>query len=71
MLHYFDFLREQLGITTAFCGTGAREIVRAARVKADGLSEAHESLSLRAPVITGEDGKQHRVLPRPIPAGCR
>ncbi|MEV0175415.1 ATP-binding protein [Streptomyces sp. NPDC050803] len=68
VLPYFDSLREELGITTIFCGTGAREIVRAARVKADGLSEAHEGLSQRAPVITGEDGKQHRVLPQADPS---
>ncbi|MFF8352960.1 ATP-binding protein [Streptomyces chartreusis] len=68
VLHYFDRLREELGITTIFCGTGAREIVRAARVKADGLSGAHQGLSMRAPVITGEDGKEHKVLPQADPS---
>ncbi|MGW5248314.1 ATP-binding protein [Streptomyces sp. NPDC004129] len=68
VLHFFDDLREELGITTVFCGTGAREIVRAARVKADGLSEAYQGLSLRAPVIASEDGTQHKVLPQADPS---
>jgi hypothetical protein len=68
VLPWFDMLREQLGITTIFCGTGARDILEAARTKADGLSAAHQSLSLRAPVITGEDGKKHRLLPQADPS---
>jgi hypothetical protein len=68
VLHYFDFLREQLGITTIFCGTGAREILRAARVKADNLSEAKQALILRAPLLTGPDGKEHKVLPHADPS---
>jgi hypothetical protein len=66
--HYFDFLREQLGITTIFCGTGAREILRAARVKTDNLHEAQQGLSLRAPLIAGPDGKEHKVLPQADPS---
>jgi hypothetical protein len=68
VLHYFDFLREQLGITTIFCGTGAREILRAARVKTDNLHEAQQGLSLRAPLIAGPDGKEHKVLPQADPS---
>ncbi|MFJ9352588.1 hypothetical protein [Streptomyces sp. NPDC101237] len=68
VLHYCDSLREELGNTTIFCGTGAREIVRAACVKADGLSEADQGLSERAPLITGEDGKEYKVLPQANPS---
>ncbi|MFH9009016.1 ATP-binding protein [Streptomyces afghaniensis] len=68
VLHYFDFLREQLGITTIFCGTGAREIVRAARVKSDNLAEAQQGLSLRAPLVAGPDGREHKVLPQAEPS---
>lgn len=68
VLPWFDMLREQLGITTIFCGTGAHDILQAARTTADSLSAAHQSLSLRAPVITGEDGKKHRLLPQADPS---
>jgi len=68
VLHYFDFLREQLGITTIFCGTGAREILRSARVKTDNLHAAQQALSLRAPLNTGPDGKEHKVLPQADPS---
>lgn len=68
ILHYFDFLREQLGITTIFCGTGAREILETARVRVDGLGKAHKHLSLRAPVTTAQDGKELKVLPSKDPS---
>ncbi|MBT2508516.1 ATP-binding protein [Streptomyces sp. ISL-98] len=68
VLHYFDLLREQLGITTIFCGTGAREILRAARVKTDRLSEAQQGLSLRVPIIDGPGGTEHKVLPQADPS---
>ncbi|MFJ3975900.1 ATP-binding protein [Streptomyces sp. NPDC090021] len=35
VLHYFDYLRNRLGITTIFCGTGASDIVQEARAIAD------------------------------------
>ncbi|MFB7407346.1 ATP-binding protein [Streptomyces sp. NPDC056202] len=35
VLHYFDYLRNRLGITTIFCGTGASDIVHEARAIAD------------------------------------
>ncbi|MEU2415958.1 ATP-binding protein [Streptomyces sp. NPDC013099] len=35
VLHYFDYLRNRLGITTIFCGTGASDIVYEARAIAD------------------------------------
>ncbi|MFF7590306.1 ATP-binding protein [Kitasatospora purpeofusca] len=35
VLHYFDYLRNRLGITTVFCGTGAGGIVHEARAIAD------------------------------------
>lgn len=44
-LHYFDSPCEHLNITTIFCGTGAREILPAARADADSLAKAHEALS--------------------------
>ncbi|MGW2722368.1 ATP-binding protein [Streptomyces sp. NPDC001492] len=40
VLHYFDFLRSRLGITTIFCGTGATDIVHAARKGCDRRDEA-------------------------------
>ncbi|MGW2517666.1 ATP-binding protein [Streptomyces sp. NPDC001617] len=40
ILHYFDFLRTRLGITTIFCGTGATDIVQAARNGCDRRDEA-------------------------------
>ncbi|GHH81565.1 hypothetical protein GCM10018781_64480 [Kitasatospora indigofera] len=35
VLNYFDYLRNRLGITTVFCGTGASSIVHEARAIAD------------------------------------
>ncbi|MGX4731425.1 ATP-binding protein [Kitasatospora griseola] len=35
VLHYFDYLRNRLGITTIFCGSGASSIVHEARALAD------------------------------------
>ncbi|MGA6871311.1 AAA family ATPase [Streptomyces pratensis] len=35
VLHYFDYLRNRLGITTIFCGAGASDIVYEARAIAD------------------------------------
>ncbi|KUM68072.1 ATP-binding protein [Streptomyces griseorubiginosus] len=40
ILHYFDYLRTRLGITTIFCGTGATDIVHAARKGCDRRDEA-------------------------------
>ncbi|MFF7043706.1 ATP-binding protein [Streptomyces massasporeus] len=40
ILHYFDYLRTRLGIATIFCGTGAADIVHAARTTIDRRNEA-------------------------------
>ncbi|MFC8394128.1 ATP-binding protein [Streptomyces sp. NPDC057238] len=40
ILHYFDYLRTRLGITTIFCGTGATDIVHAARKGCDRRDDA-------------------------------
>ncbi|MET8205853.1 ATP-binding protein [Streptomyces sp. NPDC005373] len=48
VLHYFDYLHTRLGITTIFCGTGATDIVHAARKgcdrRDDALWTAHQRL---------------------------
>ncbi|MEV7026630.1 ATP-binding protein [Kitasatospora sp. NPDC093558] len=46
-LHYFDYLRTKFGIGTIFCGTGATDIIQAARVKADKLRDATTGLKER------------------------
>jgi hypothetical protein len=52
ILHYFDYLRTRLGITTIFCGTGATDIVHAARKgcdrRDDALWTAHQRLQPKA-----------------------
>ncbi|MEU3862673.1 AAA family ATPase [Streptomyces sp. NPDC028722] len=49
VLHYFDYLRARLGIATIFCGTGAADIVHAARTGIDrrnqALWSAHQRLN--------------------------
>ncbi|MGW5117298.1 hypothetical protein ACWEQ8_17965 [Streptomyces noursei] len=67
-LHYFDLLREQLGITTIFCGTGAGEILHAARGKADHLAAVEKGLHMRAPVVTAKDGSEVTLLPSKSPS---
>ncbi|MGW4393317.1 hypothetical protein [Streptomyces sp. NPDC004685] len=67
-LVYLGKLREKLGITTIFCGTGSRGILQAAQDKAVHAGEAMRGLSQRAPVITGNDGKEHRLLPQADPS---
>ncbi|MHB6904004.1 ATP-binding protein [Streptomyces sp. DB-54] len=67
-LHYFDLLREQLGITTIFCGTGAGEILHAARSKADHLAAVEKGLHVRAPVVTTKDGSDVKLLPAKSPS---
>ncbi|MEV6594757.1 ATP-binding protein [Streptomyces acidicola] len=52
ILHYFDYLRTRLGIATIFCGTGAADIVHAARASIDRRDEAlwtaHQRLQPKA-----------------------
>ncbi|MFF3277331.1 AAA family ATPase [Streptomyces chrestomyceticus] len=52
ILHYFDYLRTRLGIATIFCGTGATDIVHAARALVDRRDEAlwtaHQRLQPKA-----------------------
>ncbi|MEU6495780.1 ATP-binding protein [Streptomyces sp. NPDC046984] len=52
VLHYFDYLRTRLGIATIFCGTGAADIVHAARKgcdrRDDALWTAHQRLQPKA-----------------------
>ncbi|MFE6156180.1 ATP-binding protein [Streptomyces sp. NPDC057889] len=67
-LVYLGKLREKLGITTIFCGTGSRGILQAAQDKAVHAGEAMKGLSQRAPVITSNDGKEHRLLPQADPS---
>ncbi|MFI9325849.1 ATP-binding protein [Kitasatospora aureofaciens] len=48
VLHYFDYLRSRLGIAVIFCGTGATDIVFAARTRIDRHDEAFHHAALRA-----------------------
>ncbi|WP_380282494.1 ATP-binding protein [Kitasatospora purpeofusca] len=61
-LHYFDYLRSRYGITAIFCGTGAANIVQAARTRIDNHNNAETNLHERV--------KQQRAkagLPKPKP----
>ncbi|WOX19894.1 AAA family ATPase [Streptomyces solicathayae] len=69
VLHYFDYLRNRLGITTIFCGTGASDIVHEARAIADRHEVAiQRRLTLRATHSPGQQDAQqkdqaHSLLP--------
>lgn len=59
-LHYLDFLRERLGVTTIFCGTGSQAIVAAARAQTD----HHGDLAVRDPTLDDKIATMHSRLPR-------
>ncbi|MFE2060611.1 ATP-binding protein [Streptomyces sp. NPDC059446] len=69
VLHYFDYLRNRLGITTIFCGTGASDIVYEARTIADRHEVAiQRHLIRRAAHSPGQQDTQqkdqaHSLLP--------
>ncbi|GCD48425.1 AAA family ATPase [Streptomyces paromomycinus] len=67
-LAYMEKLREELGISTIFCGTGSRKILQAAQDRAVHTSEALQGLAERASVITGDDGTKHPLLPQVSPS---
>lgn len=46
-LHYFDYLRSRHRIATIFCGTGAADIVQAARIRIDNHKDAQTNLQER------------------------
>lgn len=54
VLHFFDYLRNKLGITTVFCGTGAQDIVHTARAKADTHGPSESALRARLRQSTGD-----------------
>lgn len=47
VLPYFDYLRDKLGITLVFCGTGASHLLHQARVLAGDLPRVSEENRLR------------------------
>ncbi|MGN9796223.1 ATP-binding protein [Streptomyces sp. OZ13] len=55
VLHYFDYLRNRLGITTVFCGTGAGDIVHEARSIADRYSVVAQQRDARFESRWGKD----------------
>lgn len=58
-LHYLDFLREKLGVTTIFCGTGSRAIVDSARAQTD----RHGDLARHDPSTDPKAAQRHSHLP--------
>ncbi|WBP92054.1 AAA family ATPase [Kitasatospora cathayae] len=62
-LHYFDYLRSRHGVATIFCGTGAADIVQAARVRVDNHRDADTNLRERVKTQRAKAG-----LPEPDPS---
>lgn len=67
VLHYFDYLRNRLGITTIFCGTGASDIVREARARADHYEVVVGQHARRAGSPSRAAGKEHETVHGMLP----
>ncbi|MET8594248.1 ATP-binding protein [Streptomyces sp. NPDC005078] len=65
VLHYFDYLRNRLGISTVFCGTGAQQVVHSARIKADDHGTVESALRQRLP--SQKDERNATLMPGVTP----